>query len=125
MYLFGIIEFNSIYGRIPFVTWYQSTQDTLAVFPCRSHLHLHYRILQLFSLTYSRSSPFIDPFIDIMVTSYVGAFSLKSSPNENIYGITEIKSYVQLLLDLHHLNYESWKELFQTHYIRHKVFCLS
>ena len=46
----------------------------------------------------------------------------KPSPNDKIYGITNIKSYVPLLLDLDRLNYDSWKELFKTHCIGYKVY---
>ncbi|KAJ9535086.1 hypothetical protein OSB04_un001838 [Centaurea solstitialis] len=42
--------------------------------------------------------------------------------NDKIYGITNIKSYVPLLLDLDRLNYDSWRELFKTHCIGYSVF---
>lgn len=46
----------------------------------------------------------------------------KPSPNDKIYVITNIKSYVPLLLDLERLNYNSWKKPFKTHYIGYKVY---
>ncbi|KAI3792415.1 hypothetical protein L2E82_06292 [Cichorium intybus] len=46
----------------------------------------------------------------------------KGNPTDKIYGITNIKSYVPLLLDLDRLNYDSWKELFKTHCIGYSVF---
>lgn len=46
----------------------------------------------------------------------------RSKPNDKIYGITNIKSYVPLILDLDRLNYDAWKELFKTHCIGYKVF---
>lgn len=49
-------------------------------------------------------------------------FPLKSTPSDRIYGITNMKSYVPLLLDLDRLNYDSWKELFKTHCMGYKVY---
>ncbi|KAL4578860.1 hypothetical protein LXL04_014991 [Taraxacum kok-saghyz] len=43
-------------------------------------------------------------------------------PTDKIYGITNIKSYVPLTLDLDRLNYDAWKELFMTHCVGYKVF---
>lgn len=45
-----------------------------------------------------------------------------SDPLDKIYGITNIKSYISLLLDLDRLNYDSWKELFKTHFIGYSVY---
>ena len=42
--------------------------------------------------------------------------------NDKIYGITNIKSYVPLILDLDRLNYDPWRELFKTHCIGYSVF---
>ncbi|KAL4557518.1 hypothetical protein LXL04_035699 [Taraxacum kok-saghyz] len=42
--------------------------------------------------------------------------------NDKIYGITNIKSYVPLVLDLDRLNYDAWRELFKTHCIAYKVY---
>lgn len=39
----------------------------------------------------------------------------KIKPSEKPYGITNIKSYVPLVLDLDHMNYDAWRELFETH----------
>ncbi|CAH1425424.1 unnamed protein product [Lactuca virosa] len=38
-----------------------------------------------------------------------------SSKNQKPFGVTNIKVYVPLILDLNQLNYYAWKELFQTH----------
>lgn len=46
----------------------------------------------------------------------------KTNPTYKIYGITNIKSYVPLLIDIDRLNYDSQKKLFQTHCIGYKVF---
>ena len=46
----------------------------------------------------------------------------KTNPTDRIYGITNIKSYVPLLLDLDRLNYDSWKELFKTHCLGYSVY---
>ncbi|KAJ9539439.1 hypothetical protein OSB04_032172 [Centaurea solstitialis] len=35
--------------------------------------------------------------------------------NQKLYGITNIKAYVPLTLDLNELNYDAWRELFKTH----------
>ncbi|GKD02246.1 hypothetical protein Tco_1177220 [Tanacetum coccineum] len=35
--------------------------------------------------------------------------------NEKPYGITNIKTYIPLVLDLDELNYDSWSELFTLH----------
>ncbi|XP_023745090.1 uncharacterized protein LOC111893259 [Lactuca sativa] len=48
--------------------------------------------------------------------------SSKTKPTYKIFGITNIKSYVPLLLDLDHMNYDSWKELFKTHCIVYSVY---
>ena len=45
-----------------------------------------------------------------------------SSPTDKIYGITNIKSYVPLTLDLDKLNYDAWHQLFKTHCVGYKVF---
>ena len=37
------------------------------------------------------------------------------------YAITNIKSCIPLVLDLNQLNYDSWRELFQTHSIGFSV----
>lgn len=55
-----------------------------------------------------------------MTDSQEGSSGTK--PNNKIYGITNIKSYVPLILDLDRLNYDAWKELFKTHCIGYKVF---
>ncbi|XP_023753530.1 uncharacterized protein LOC111901905 [Lactuca sativa] len=39
----------------------------------------------------------------------------ESSENTKSFGVTNIKVYIPLILDLHKLNYDAWKELFQTH----------
>ncbi|KAL4565698.1 hypothetical protein LXL04_029801 [Taraxacum kok-saghyz] len=39
----------------------------------------------------------------------------ESSKNQKPFGVTNIKVYVPLILDLKKLNYDAWKELFQTH----------
>ncbi|KAL4576720.1 hypothetical protein LXL04_012818 [Taraxacum kok-saghyz] len=39
----------------------------------------------------------------------------KVGASEKPYGITNIKSYVPLILDYDHMNYDSWRELFETH----------
>ncbi|XP_023729628.1 uncharacterized protein LOC111877339 [Lactuca sativa] len=44
-----------------------------------------------------------------------------SKPVEKPYGITNIKSVVPLPLDLERLNYDAWRELFQTHCISYGV----
>ncbi|KAL7611472.1 hypothetical protein Lser_V15G14136 [Lactuca serriola] len=46
----------------------------------------------------------------------------KRHVNDKVYGITNIKSYVPLLLNLDRLNYDSWKELFKTHCIGYSVY---
>jgi hypothetical protein len=38
-----------------------------------------------------------------------------SQPNQKPYGVTNIKAYVPLILDLNELNYDAWRELFLTH----------
>ncbi|KAL4555611.1 hypothetical protein LXL04_038235 [Taraxacum kok-saghyz] len=46
----------------------------------------------------------------------------KLHPTDRVYGITNIKSYVPLVLDLDRLNYDSWKELFKTHCLGYSVY---
>lgn len=53
---------------------------------------------------------------------YGSSSTPKPSPNDKIYVITNIKSYVPLVLDLDRLNYNSWKKPFKTHYIGYKVY---
>nr|GFB64258.1 hybrid signal transduction histidine kinase M [Tanacetum cinerariifolium] len=36
--------------------------------------------------------------------------------NEKPFGITNIKTYIPLVLDLDELNYNSWSEIFTLHY---------
>ncbi|GKD39812.1 hybrid signal transduction histidine kinase M, partial [Tanacetum coccineum] len=43
---------------------------------------------------------------------YSGLFS---TPNEKPFGITNIKTYIPLVLDLDEMNYDSWSELFILH----------
>ncbi|XP_020883040.1 uncharacterized protein LOC110228946 isoform X2 [Arabidopsis lyrata subsp. lyrata] len=38
-----------------------------------------------------------------------------SSSNEKLYGITQIKAYIPILLDMANLYYNLWRELFETH----------
>lgn len=40
-----------------------------------------------------------------------------TSSSEKPYDITNIKAFVPLTLDLDELNYDSWRELFETHCI--------
>ena len=41
---------------------------------------------------------------------------------DKMYGITNIKSYVPLILDLDRLNYDAWREFFKNHCTTYKVF---
>lgn len=62
-------------------------------------------------------SPFIESFLSSSLLWYI-LFSInmsESSKNQEPFGATNIKVYVPLILDLNQLNYDSWKELFQTH----------
>lgn len=59
-------------------------------------------------------------FCFIMPNTYTS--TPPSSPSDKICGITNIKSYVPLLLDLNRLNYDSWKELFKTYCVGYSVF---
>lgn len=45
-----------------------------------------------------------------------GESSNPTGGNTKPYAITNIKAFVPLILDLNQLNYDSWRELFQTHY---------
>ncbi|KAL7582106.1 uncharacterized protein LOC111896828 [Lactuca sativa] len=40
---------------------------------------------------------------------------MSGSKSEKPYGITNIKSYVPLILDTDRMNYDSWRELFENH----------
>ena len=44
-----------------------------------------------------------------------------AAPTEKLYGIANIKAYIPLVLDLDELNYDAWRELFQTHCVGFKV----
>lgn len=43
-------------------------------------------------------------------------------PLDKLYGITNIKSYVPLILDLDKLNYDACREFFKNHCVAYKVF---
>lgn len=42
-------------------------------------------------------------------------------PTHKVYGITNIKTYVPLILDLPTINYEPWSALFKAHCIAYEV----
>ncbi|CAI9285746.1 unnamed protein product [Lactuca saligna] len=44
------------------------------------------------------------------------------TPLDKLYRITNIKSYVPLILDLDRLNYHAWREFFKNHCASYKVF---
>lgn len=50
------------------------------------------------------------------------ASSSTTKPTDKIFGITNIKSYVPLLLNLDRMNYDAWKESIKTHCIGYSVY---
>lgn len=39
----------------------------------------------------------------------------KSDKSENLFGISKIKAYIHVVLDMNKFNYDVWRELFETH----------
>ncbi|CAL9216467.1 unnamed protein product, partial [Arabidopsis halleri] len=49
--------------------------------------------------------------------SIITSTSSPSSSSDKLFGISQIKAYVPIVLDMEKLNYDSWRELFETHCI--------
>ncbi|CAL9217710.1 unnamed protein product [Arabidopsis halleri] len=46
--------------------------------------------------------------------SIITSTSSPSSSSDKLFGISQIKAYVPIVLDMEKLNYDSWRELFET-----------
>ncbi|XP_010484948.1 PREDICTED: uncharacterized protein LOC104763245 [Camelina sativa] len=44
-----------------------------------------------------------------------------AQPAEKAFGVTHIKSYIPLVLDMQKMNYDAWRELFETHCLSFSV----
>ena len=76
-----------------------------------------------FLLTKPNSSLPLSPSIETLVSLTIAAavyhrrkqMTTTNPPPHKAFGITNIKTYVPLILDLEQLNYDQWRELFSTH----------
>lgn len=98
---------------------YQSLANTIDTHCVDSENFVFFPYLFLyciFSFTYSllllliACSPVLSSFCTM-----TGESSNPTGGNWKPYAITNIKSFVPLILDLNQLNYDSWRVLFQTH----------
>ena len=88
--------------EFPKLTWYQTLNPSLqakAIDPA--------------------SAPFLSLFFCFSI-SFPSLFFFKTmaalaSANDKPYGISQIKAYNPITLDMSKLNYDKWRELFETH----------
>ncbi|CAA7036918.1 unnamed protein product [Microthlaspi erraticum] len=66
-------------------------------------------------LFFSSSPPIRFPFITLLLSLFSSTIAIVAPSNDKPFGISQIKAYIPITLDMTKLNYQAWRELFETH----------
>ena len=83
---------------------------------------IHFYGIRSFSILASRSLRYLISFSPFLLSTYFSLADLSmanttpaADPSENPFGISQIRAYIPIRLDLDKMNYDVWRELFETH----------